>query len=266
VVNPLQIAEFVRLLHQLGEGRELVVALEPSGTYGDALRQALRDAQIAVQRISPKAAHDYAEVFDGVPSQHDGKDAAVVAELAALRAQLSYERGGLNSTALFIDGGNCSDPYLFASFARQHGLDPRKALRRIVTCRAFTMYQLADIASRHLVRAAEENASRLVVVADLLGTFDEAGLDRREASRVLEAVKAGLDELLSREIYVLCTLVSQNGLAELVTPWADSLVELSSREEMVRATLLKGKAKAARSCEFKMPDLLRSAIARAVTR
>ena len=34
-------------------------------------------------RVSPKAAADYAEIFDGVPSQHDGKDAAVVAELAA---------------------------------------------------------------------------------------------------------------------------------------------------------------------------------------
>src|SRR5262249_31682860 len=31
-----------------------------------------------------KAVHDYAEVFDGVPSQHDGKDGAVIAELAAL--------------------------------------------------------------------------------------------------------------------------------------------------------------------------------------
>ena len=60
------------------------MALEPSGTYGDPLRQALSDAGIAVVRVSPKAAHDYAEVFDGVPSQHDGKDAAVVAELAAL--------------------------------------------------------------------------------------------------------------------------------------------------------------------------------------
>jgi len=36
-----------------------------------------------VHRVSPKQASDYAEVFDGVPSQHDGKDAAVVAELAA---------------------------------------------------------------------------------------------------------------------------------------------------------------------------------------
>jgi transposase len=36
-----------------------------------------------VHRVSPKNASDYAEVFDGVPSQHDGKDAAVVAELSA---------------------------------------------------------------------------------------------------------------------------------------------------------------------------------------
>jgi transposase len=37
-----------------------------------------------VRRVSPKAAHDAAAVFDGVPSQHDHKDAAVVAALAAL--------------------------------------------------------------------------------------------------------------------------------------------------------------------------------------
>jgi transposase len=83
IANPLEIADLVERLKQLGHGRRLRVALEPSGTYGDALRQALHDAGIAVERISPKAAHDYAEVFDGVPSQHDGKDAAVVAELAA---------------------------------------------------------------------------------------------------------------------------------------------------------------------------------------
>lgn len=83
IANPLEIADLVEQLKRLGQARQLLVALEPSGTYGDALRQALHDAGIAVQRISPKAAHDYAEVFDGVPSQHDGKDAAVVAELAA---------------------------------------------------------------------------------------------------------------------------------------------------------------------------------------
>jgi transposase len=64
--------------------------MESTGTYGDALRQALSDADIAVHRVGAKAAHDYAEIFDGVPSQHDGKDAAVVAELAALGKSVAW--------------------------------------------------------------------------------------------------------------------------------------------------------------------------------
>jgi transposase len=81
--NPADLAELAHLLQRLAQGRQLVVALEPTGTYGDALRQALQQADLRVHRVSPKAASDYAEIFDGVPSQHDGKDAAVVAELAA---------------------------------------------------------------------------------------------------------------------------------------------------------------------------------------
>jgi transposase len=83
VANPADLAALVERLRVLAQGRPLRVGLEPSGTYGDALRQALHDAGLRVERISPKAAHDYAEVFDGVPSQHDGKDAAVLAELVA---------------------------------------------------------------------------------------------------------------------------------------------------------------------------------------
>src|SRR5262249_51220436 len=76
IKNPQQLPDLVGLLLSLAQGHQLRVALEPSGTYGDALRQALHDAGLQLQRVSPKAAHDYAEVFDGVPSQHDGKDAA----------------------------------------------------------------------------------------------------------------------------------------------------------------------------------------------
>lgn len=81
VGNPNDLAKLIDHLRRLSVGRRLILGMEPSGTYGDALRQACADAQIIVHRVSPKVAHDYAEVFDGVPSQHDGKDAAVVAEL-----------------------------------------------------------------------------------------------------------------------------------------------------------------------------------------
>jgi transposase len=84
VKNPREIPTLVTLAKRVQTDRKLVVAMESSGTYGDVLRQALADNGIEIQRIGGKAAHDYAEVFDGVPSQHDGKDAAVLAELAAL--------------------------------------------------------------------------------------------------------------------------------------------------------------------------------------
>jgi transposase len=90
VAYPEQLPDLLALLRQLGQEQAVTVALEPSGTYGDPLRQALTDAGLSVLRVSPKAAHDYAEVFDGVPSQHDGKDAAVVAELAALGKAASW--------------------------------------------------------------------------------------------------------------------------------------------------------------------------------
>ncbi len=90
VSNPSEIRDYVKLLRCVGEGRKLVVAMESSGTYGDGLRQALADAGIGLERVSGKAAHDYAEIFDGVPSQHDGKDAAIVAELASLGKSVAW--------------------------------------------------------------------------------------------------------------------------------------------------------------------------------
>src|ERR1700677_4520083 len=57
VRNPGEIGELVRLLMKLGEGRRMKVAMESTGTYGDALRQALADAQIQVHLVSGKRAH-----------------------------------------------------------------------------------------------------------------------------------------------------------------------------------------------------------------
>ena len=137
-----------------------------------------------------------------------GSGSSAVAELAAFRAQLPIERGGLDSTVLFVDGGNRSDPYLFSSFARRHGVNPRSALRRVASCRVFTMYQLADLLSRRHEGAVRDNAARLVVVSDLLGTFNEPELDEREARRLLKAVGEGVARA-KRGAMLLVTLPSQ---------------------------------------------------------
>ena len=106
--NPEEVATLVGILRALANRRELIVAMESTGSYGEPLHSKLAEAGLTVHRVGGKAAHDYAEVFDGVPSQHDGKDAAVIAELAAFgkatpwpfRAKASGRRRSESSSRL----------------------------------------------------------------------------------------------------------------------------------------------------------------------
>jgi transposase len=87
---PEELPVLIDRLRQLRQHCPLLLAMESSGTYGDALRQAAADAGIAVHRVSGQAVKGAAEAFDGVPSQHDGKDAAVIAELACQGKSVSW--------------------------------------------------------------------------------------------------------------------------------------------------------------------------------
>lgn len=81
---PVQTSQFVSFLGEVqSSGRTVEVAMEPTGTYGDALRFRLCAANIAVFRVSNKHVHDASELFDGSPSKHDGKDASVIGWLHA---------------------------------------------------------------------------------------------------------------------------------------------------------------------------------------
>lgn len=80
--HPQQSSVWQRMVEELGaDGRQVQVVMEPSGVYGDALRWGLEQAGIAVFRVNPKRSHDAAEVYDGVPSLHDAKSAAIVGKL-----------------------------------------------------------------------------------------------------------------------------------------------------------------------------------------
>lgn len=79
--HPEQTLEFAELLTVLKARGQVEVAMEPSGTYGDALRALLERHQLPVFRVSPKRSHDAAEMFDGVPSYHDAKSAALLCKL-----------------------------------------------------------------------------------------------------------------------------------------------------------------------------------------
>ena len=95
---PGEIPELVSRLRELQAERGIQVAMESTGTYGEALRQALTDASVPVRRVRSQATSDYAEIFDGVPSQHDGKDAAMLAELGAIGKSVAWPSVAITET------------------------------------------------------------------------------------------------------------------------------------------------------------------------
>lgn len=72
---------YLEALRGMDPAVRVEVAMEPSGVYGDALRFEIERHGFDVYRVNPKRSHDAAEVYDGVPSLHDAKSAAIVAKL-----------------------------------------------------------------------------------------------------------------------------------------------------------------------------------------
>ena len=79
--HPKESAWFYTLLEELGRAREIQVAMEPTGTYGDALRAHILNRGFSVYQVSPNRVHDAKEVYDGVRSSHDGKACGMIGML-----------------------------------------------------------------------------------------------------------------------------------------------------------------------------------------
>lgn len=90
--HPRQTIAFLGLLRALQQAeRKPVVVMEPTGTYGDALRYQCHALGLRVHMMPPKHSHDFAEVLDGVPSMHDPKAATVLAKLQAIKPARAWQ-------------------------------------------------------------------------------------------------------------------------------------------------------------------------------
>lgn len=85
--HPTQTRQFLQVIRELLEklGSDKVrVAMEPTGTYGDAIRHQVVTMGVPVVMVSPKQTHDSQALFDNVQSLHDPKSAALVAKLCGM--------------------------------------------------------------------------------------------------------------------------------------------------------------------------------------
>ncbi|MFQ6064109.1 MAG: hypothetical protein ACE5L6_01400 [Candidatus Bathyarchaeia archaeon] len=118
--------------------------------------------------------------------------------LLSVRCQLPLRKGGLNSRAVFIDGGNTFDPYAVSAVAQEFGLEPRSVLEKILVSRAFTAYQLTELVFEKLEEALKKSRSKFVVASDITGLFLDRGVPKIEGRHIFLKMCWYLSELASK--------------------------------------------------------------------
>jgi len=117
-------------------------------------------------------------VLDGLPT------CLSLSLLLCVRCQLPSELGGLDSSVVFVDGGNTFDLYEVSYVAQRYGLDPKAVLERIFISRAFTAYQLTSLIIDRLKSAVDAFGAKLVVASDVVGLYLDRDVPKTEAMDV----------------------------------------------------------------------------------
>lgn len=128
-------------------------------------------------------------VFQGYPFSRS------LAEFLCVRVQLDRPVG-LNSDAIFIDGGNSFDAYAVSNYAIECRIEPKLALSRIHISRAFTYFQLASLLTEKLPCALKRYSSIFAIVSDITELFQDPEIkDKQEAYRVFQRILRSLSAI-----------------------------------------------------------------------
>lgn len=129
--------------------------------------------------------------------------------LLCVRAQLPYQLGGLETSVVFIDGGNTFRLYDVSYIAQVHELNPRSVLERVLISRAFTAHQLTSLIFDELSDAIERHDSKLVIISDIVGMFLDKNVPDREAREVFNQLVLYLSEFAQKSRTIVVTTYPQ---------------------------------------------------------
>ena len=128
-----------------------------------------------------------------------GNAASLMSFVLSVRAQLPRENGGLNSSAVFVDGGNSFSPYEVAETARDYGLDCKAALERVYVSRAFTAYQLSSLVLEKLYSVLRKTRARLLIASDITSLFLDRDMPKTEGRELFMKVCSKLSAIASEK-------------------------------------------------------------------
>lgn len=157
--------------------------------------------------------------------------------LLSVRCQLPKDDGGLESSAIYLDGGNTFNPYAVSAIAQEYDLDPKSTLERIFVSRAFTAYQLSALIFETLEDALKQYRSKLVLVSDIISLFLDKDVPVKESIEIFNKAVIYLSDLAVKKNTIIV---------------ATSFPQQRSRRRVFLESVLFGRAgTAVRICESK---------------
>jgi len=166
------------------------------------------------------------------------------AERYCIRAQLPLAKGGLESSAFFIDGGNSFDIYLFTELAHKHHLAYNTALDRQLLSRAFTIYELGSLIEGSAAVFATKKP-KLLVISEFFSLFNE-DVQKGEAKRVVREIASSISAVSEREqVPILITSANRpEPLASILEEQCNVSAEITESGRRVALHLFKHSWKA----------------------
>lgn len=134
---------------------------------------------------------------------------ALISKLC-VHCQLSREKGGLDSSVIFIDGGNTFNPYSISATAQELDVDPRSTLKRVFVSRAFTAYQLSTLVLETLEDALKRYSSKLILISEIIDLFLDRDVPTNEASGIFRKMMVHLVDLALRRNIIVAATCSNN--------------------------------------------------------
>jgi len=123
--------------------------------------------------------------------------------LFSLSPLLSAWRLKLGERVLFLDGGNCFDPYSLVALAKRMGRNPQSFLSALFISRAFTCHQMGSLIFNQLKSGIEVHRPRLIILASPLETFYDESVPFIEAKNLLLHLIAALGQMAQDRIFVI---------------------------------------------------------------
>lgn len=158
-----------------------------------------------IDRLFPGFGEGNCAVLHGTPT------VVPLSLLLAVRAQLPFQLGGLETNVVFIDGGNSFRLYRVSRIAQQHHLDPRQVLERIYISRAFTAYQMTSLILEKLEETVGRLHSKFVIISDITGLYLDTDVPLKEAKEVFNQLTLYLSKFAEENhLIVLGTCLPHN--------------------------------------------------------